>query len=51
MRLLIVGTLKGQLTTATRMAMERGAKVMHAETLDGALATLPKVAVDAWSCR
>lgn len=40
MRLLIVGTLKGQLTTATRMAMERGAKVMHAETLDGALATL-----------
>lgn len=31
MRLLIVGTLSGQLTTATKMAMDRGAKVTHAE--------------------
>ena len=27
MRLLIVGTLKGQLTTATKIAMDRGAAV------------------------
>ena len=40
MRLLIVGTLKGQLTSATRMAMDRGAKVMHAPTIDNALAAL-----------
>ena len=31
MRLLIVGTLKGQLTTATKIAMENGATVTHAE--------------------
>ncbi len=31
MRLLIVGTLSGQLTTATKMAMDIGAKVTHAE--------------------
>ena len=31
MRLLIVGTLKGQLTTATKIAMDRGASVTHAE--------------------
>ncbi len=30
MRLLIVGTLGGQLTTATKIAMERGASVTHA---------------------
>ena len=30
MRLLIVGTLNGQLTTATKIAMERGATVTHA---------------------
>ena len=29
MRLLIVGTLKGQLTTATKIAMENGATVTH----------------------
>jgi DNA-binding NtrC family response regulator len=40
MRLLIVGTLKGQLTTATKIAMERGASVTHAETVDQALAVL-----------
>ncbi len=40
MRLLIVGTLKGQLTTATKMAMDRGATVTHAETSEQALAVL-----------
>jgi two-component system response regulator FlrC len=40
MRLLIIGTLNGQLSTATRIAMDRGAKVTHAETIDIALRTL-----------
>ncbi len=34
MRLLIVGTLKGQLTTATKIAMDKGASVTHAESID-----------------
>src|SRR5215813_1450112 len=40
MRLLIVGTLKGQLTLATKYAMEKGAAVTHAEHVDQALAVL-----------
>lgn len=40
MRLLIVGTLSGQLTTATKMAMEKGAKVTHAERGDQAIEIL-----------
>ena len=40
MRLLIVGTLKGQLTTATKIAMDNGAAVTHAGTSDQALAVL-----------
>jgi two-component system, response regulator FlrC len=40
MRLLIVGTLKGQLTVATKLAMDKGASVMHAETIEQALAVL-----------
>ena len=40
MRLLIVGTLKGQLTLATKYAMDKGASVMHADTADQALAVL-----------
>ena len=40
MRLLIVGTLKGQLSTATKIAMERGATVTHAQTIEQALAVL-----------
>src|SRR3954465_5418385 len=40
MRLLIVGTLKGQLTLATKYAMQKGAAVTHAETIDQALAVL-----------
>jgi DNA-binding NtrC family response regulator len=40
MRLLIVGTLKGQLTTATKIAMDNGASVVHAEDLDQAMRVL-----------
>ncbi len=40
MRLLIVGTLKGQLTTATKIAMDRGASVTHANSIDQAMAVL-----------
>jgi two-component system response regulator FlrC len=40
MRLLIVGTLKGQLTTATKIAMDKGASVTHAESSDQAMAVL-----------
>src|ERR1700726_2735939 len=40
MRLLIVGTLKGQLTTATKLAMNKGATVTHADSIDQALAVL-----------
>ncbi len=40
MRLLIVGTLEGQLSLATKMAMDGGAKVAHAPSTDIALATL-----------
>jgi len=40
MRLLIVGTLNGQLTTATKMAMERGAKVTQADSIDQSLKIL-----------
>jgi DNA-binding NtrC family response regulator len=40
MRLLIVGTLRGQLTTATKIAMDRGATVTHAESIEQAVAVL-----------
>src|SRR3954453_20721944 len=40
MRLLIVGSLGGQLTTATKIAMDRGASVTHASGNDQALAVL-----------
>jgi DNA-binding NtrC family response regulator len=40
MRLLIVGTLKGQLTTATKIAMDKGATVTHAQDIAQALAVL-----------
>jgi two-component system response regulator FlrC len=40
MRLLIVGTLGGQLTAATKLAMEKGASVTHAESIAQALAVL-----------
>ena len=40
MRLLIVGTLKGQLTAATKIAMDKGAAVTHADTAAQAMAVL-----------
>jgi DNA-binding NtrC family response regulator len=40
MRLLIVGPLEGQLTTATKLAMDGGAKVAHAPSIEIALASL-----------
>src|SRR5580658_6010620 len=40
MRLLIVGTLRGQLTTATKIAMDKGASVTHAERIETAMAVL-----------
>jgi len=40
MRLLIVGTLEGQLTFATKLAMDKGASVTHATTIDQSLAVL-----------
>jgi DNA-binding NtrC family response regulator len=40
MRLLIVGSLKGQLTLATRIAMDRGAAVTNADSVDQALAVM-----------
>ncbi len=40
MRLLIVGPLEGQLTEATKLAMDGGAKVAHAPSVEIALAAL-----------
>src|SRR5476649_119915 len=40
MRLLIVGTLGGQLTLATKIAMDKGASVIQAESNEQALAVL-----------
>src|SRR6478752_2010198 len=40
MRLLIVGTLRGQLTLATKMAMDKGAAVTHAESIEQAMAVV-----------
>src|SRR5918911_5507078 len=40
MRLMIVGTLHGQLTLATKLAMDKGATVTHAEDAEQALRVL-----------
>ena len=40
MRLLIVGGLSGQIGTATKIAMDRGAKVTHASDIEQGLAAL-----------
>src|SRR5258708_24662719 len=40
MRLLIVGTLHGQLPRATKLAMEKGATVTHGDSADMALRVL-----------
>jgi len=44
MRLLIVGTLEGYITAAGKIAMERGAKVAHTDSLEGALNALRSAA-------
>jgi two-component system, response regulator FlrC len=40
MRLLIIGRLNGELITASRIAMNRGASVTHAETVDQGMSVL-----------
>jgi len=40
MRLLIVGTLEGHIATAGKIALERGAKVAHVDTVDAAMTAL-----------
>ncbi len=50
MRLLIVGALEGQLTTATKLAMDGGAKVAHAPSIEIALASLPAPAAAPICC-
>jgi two-component system response regulator FlrC len=40
MRLLIIGTLGGQLTIASKIAMDKGASVTHADSIEQALAVL-----------
>jgi DNA-binding NtrC family response regulator len=40
MRLLIIGALEGQLSEATKLAMQGGAKVAHAASIDIALSSL-----------
>src|ERR671938_1502540 len=40
MRLLIVGALDGQLTAASRIALDRGAQVLHASDFETVLRTL-----------
>ena len=40
MRLLIVGSLQGQIGLATKIAMDKGAKVSHAGDIEQAMATL-----------
>ena len=40
MRLLIVGTLEGYITEAGRIAHQRGAKVSHTDSIEGALTAL-----------
>lgn len=40
MRLMIIGSLNGQISTAGKIALSRGAKVMHAEDIEQALGAL-----------
>ena len=37
MRVLIVGSLNGQIAAATKIAMDRGAKVAHVDDVDQAM--------------
>ena len=40
MRLMIIGSLNGELTEATKIAMDRGAQVTHAPSIDSAMKDL-----------
>ena len=40
MRLLIIGSLQGQIGAATKIAMDRGAKVTHASDVEQGMASL-----------
>lgn len=40
MRLMIIGAMEGDLTTATKIALERGAHLIHCQTLEEALTCL-----------
>lgn len=40
MRLMIIGSLHGELSTASKMAMDRGANVSHAPTIESAIKDL-----------
>jgi DNA-binding NtrC family response regulator len=40
MRIMIIGALSGELAQAARLAMDRGARIHQADTIDAALATL-----------
>ena len=42
MRLLIIGTLDGQIGGASRIAIDRGARVTQADNIDSGLETLRK---------
>ena len=44
MRLLIVGALEGQLSEATKLAMQGGAKVAHAPSVEIALEMIIELA-------
>ncbi|NYZ15224.1 sigma-54-dependent Fis family transcriptional regulator [Azospirillum sp. RWY-5-1] len=44
MRLMIVGTLEGYITAAGKIAMQRGAKVSHTDSIEGALNALRSAA-------
>jgi DNA-binding NtrC family response regulator len=46
MRLLIVGTMRGQLILATKMAVDRGASVVNAESVEQALAVMRSKGAD-----
>src|ERR1700722_5306491 len=50
MRLLIVGSLQGQIGLATKIAMDKGAKVSHAADIEQALGSLRAGAADLVFC-
>ncbi|MEX1147624.1 MAG: sigma-54 dependent transcriptional regulator [Sphingomonadales bacterium] len=46
MRLLIIGSLNGQLSAASRIAMDKGARVVQANDIDGAMTLLREQGTD-----